>query len=99
VDRMQEEGKTGRGWIACTTDAIFLEKPSCYDLVIDLTSLTSNKATRPTLHVSRPLPQPAKGRGPTHQLSTTRFAWSDIKLVGHSCIFAPGLHLITAPLT
>jgi hypothetical protein len=65
-----------------TTDAIFLEKPSYYDLLIDLTTSTPNKATRPTFYSSKPLPpQPSNPRGPTHRLSTTRFAWSDIKLV------------------
>ena len=38
LDRLEAESKTGRGWIACTTDAIFLEKPAYYDLVIDLTT-------------------------------------------------------------
>ncbi|KAJ6511198.1 hypothetical protein C8R45DRAFT_966334 [Mycena sanguinolenta] len=67
----------GNGWVACTTDAIFLEKPSCYDLLIDLTTSTPNKATRPTFYASRP--QPAGSR-PTHRLSVVRFSWSDIKL-------------------
>ncbi|KAF7361070.1 hypothetical protein MSAN_01137900 [Mycena sanguinolenta] len=75
MDRMKVEGN---GWVACTTDAIFLEKPSCYDLLIDLTTSTPNKATRPTFHASRP--QPAGSR-PTHRLSVVRFSWSDIKLV------------------
>ncbi|TEB25766.1 hypothetical protein FA13DRAFT_1777318 [Coprinellus micaceus] len=34
-----DEDGVGRGWIACTTDALFLEKPSYYDLLIDLTSV------------------------------------------------------------
>ncbi|KAH6918331.1 hypothetical protein BKA70DRAFT_13308 [Coprinopsis sp. MPI-PUGE-AT-0042] len=29
----------GSGWVACTTDALFLEKPQYYDLLIDLTAL------------------------------------------------------------
>lgn len=109
-DRMQAEGRTGRGWIACTfspsqwhicinltvnsgtTDAIFLEKPSCYDLIIDLTTSTPNKATRPTFYASRPIhPQPiAPVRGPTHRLSVIRFAWSDVKLV-RTCQFFSSL--------
>ena len=64
-----------------TTDAIFLEKPSYYDLVIDLTTSTPNKASRPTFYVSRPLPQSNDRRGPTHKLSVIRFSWSDVKLV------------------
>ncbi|KAF5375835.1 hypothetical protein D9615_008178 [Tricholomella constricta] len=81
MDRLHSESLTGRGWIACTTDAIFLEKPSCYDLLIDLTTSTPNKATRPTFYASKPIPpQPGNSRSPTHRLSTIRFAWSDIKL-------------------
>ncbi|KAJ7263125.1 hypothetical protein B0H12DRAFT_1103444 [Mycena haematopus] len=84
MDRLQAEGNSGRGWVACTTDAIFLEKPSCYDLLIDLTTSTPNKATRPTFHASRPVQPPSSGpskaRGPTHRLSVVRFSWSDIKL-------------------
>ncbi|KAJ7812298.1 hypothetical protein B0H14DRAFT_3090505 [Mycena olivaceomarginata] len=78
-DRLQREGESGRGWVACTTDALFLEKPSCYDLLIDLTTSTPNKATRPTFYASRPV-QPPPPRGPTHRLSVVRFSWSDIKL-------------------
>ncbi|KAJ7186505.1 hypothetical protein C8R46DRAFT_980782 [Mycena filopes] len=83
LDRLQSEEISGRGWVACTTDAIFLEKPSCYDLLIDLTTSTPNKATRPTFYSSRPVPPPPAGqraRGPTHRLSVVRFSWSDIKL-------------------
>lgn len=64
-----------------TTDAIFLEKPSYYDLVIDLTTSTPSKATRPTLHSSREIQQPPGSRGPSHRLSVVRWTWSDIKLV------------------
>ncbi|KAJ6629882.1 hypothetical protein B0H10DRAFT_1985692 [Mycena sp. CBHHK59/15] len=84
MDRLQTEGESGRGWVACTSDAIFLEKPSCYDLLIDLTTSTPNKATRPTFYSSKPLQPPSAGpsrpRGPTHRLSVVRFSWSDVKL-------------------
>ncbi|KAJ3753991.1 hypothetical protein EV360DRAFT_87263 [Lentinula raphanica] len=82
VDRLQAESKSGKGWIACTTDAIFLERPSYYDLLIDLTTSTPNKATRPTFYSSRPIysQQASSSRGPTHRLSAIRFAWSDVKL-------------------
>ncbi|KAG9312677.1 hypothetical protein JVU11DRAFT_7094 [Chiua virens] len=76
---MHHEGKTGRGWIACTTDAIFLEKPSYYDLIIDLTTSTPSRTSRPTLYLSRPIQQ-STAKGPTHRLSLVRFTWSDIKL-------------------
>ncbi|KAJ7199700.1 hypothetical protein GGX14DRAFT_661774 [Mycena pura] len=83
LDRLQKEGDTGRGWVACTTDAIFLEKPACYDLLVDLTTLSPNRATRPTLYASRavpPAPGSSRSRGPTHRLSVVRFSWSDVRL-------------------
>ncbi|KAF8224903.1 hypothetical protein L208DRAFT_1308524 [Tricholoma matsutake] len=80
TDRLRSETQHGRGWIACTTDAMFLEKPSYYDLLIDLTTSTPSKATRPTFYMSKPIQQPSGSRGPTHCLSTIRFSWSDIKL-------------------
>lgn len=76
LDRLRAEGNTGRGWVACTTDAIFLEKPSCYDLLIDLTTSSPNNATRPTFYASR-----QSASSPTPRLSVVRFSWSDIKLV------------------
>ncbi|KAG6373655.1 hypothetical protein JVT61DRAFT_6320 [Boletus reticuloceps] len=79
LDKMHHEGKTGRGWIACTTDAIFLEKPSYYDLVIDLTTSTPSRTSRPMLYLSKPIQQ-TTAKGPTHRLSLVRFTWSDVKL-------------------
>jgi hypothetical protein len=67
-----------------TTDAIFLEKPSYYDLVIDLTTSTPSTTSRPTLYVSRPLPQQPGARGPSHRLSVMRWTWSDVKLVNQT---------------
>ncbi|KAJ3505023.1 hypothetical protein NLJ89_g7632 [Agrocybe chaxingu] len=81
LDRLESEGRTGRGWIACTTDAIFMEKPSYYDLLIDLTTSTPNKTTRPTFYASKPTTsQNGSSRTPPYRLSTIRFAWSDVKL-------------------
>ena len=80
LDMLKHAGESGRGWIACTTDAIFLDKPSYYDLVIDLTTSTPSKASRPTLYLSRPV-EPVSPRGPTYRLSTVQFTWSDVKLV------------------
>ncbi|KAH9946749.1 hypothetical protein B0H21DRAFT_742241 [Amylocystis lapponica] len=77
LDKLEMESKTGRGWIACTTDAIFLEKPSCYDLIIDLRTSTPN--TRPAFCVSKSSEHP-NGRGPSYRLSAVRFTWSDVKL-------------------
>ncbi|KAG2148869.1 hypothetical protein DEU56DRAFT_782570 [Suillus clintonianus] len=80
LDKMDREGKTGRGWVACTTDAIFMDKPSHYDLLIDLTTSTPSKTSRPTLYLSKPQPQQPGSKGPTHRLSVFRFTWSDIRL-------------------
>jgi hypothetical protein len=88
LDRLKAESQTGRGWIACTTDAIFLEKPSYYDLIIDLTTSTPNKYTRPTFYSSKPItPQQSNPKAPTHRLSTIRFAWSDVALVRNPLTF------------
>ena len=81
LDKLEFESKSGRGWIACTTDAIFLDKPSYYDLVIDLRSATPN--TRPAFFVSKPV-EPPSGRGPSFRLSSVRFTWSDVRLVSPS---------------
>jgi hypothetical protein len=76
--------KLGLIFMVGTTDAIFLEKPACYDLLIDLTTSTPSKATRPTFYASKPqlpLVQPGTSTAPQHKLSIIRFAWSDIRLV------------------
>ncbi|KAH9025915.1 hypothetical protein EDB84DRAFT_1611676, partial [Lactarius hengduanensis] len=80
IDMLERESRTGRGWIACTTDAVFLEKPQYYDLLIDLTSYapTERRATtRPGLQLA--IKEPS-ARRPTYRLSTIRFTWSDVKL-------------------
>ena len=66
-----------------TTDAIFLEKPSYYDLLIDLTTSTPNKATRPTFYASKPS-QAGMSSRPVFRLSVIRFTWSDVRLVSSS---------------
>src|SRR6266702_1401901 len=38
IDMLERESRIACGWIACTTDAVFLAKPQHYDLIIDLTS-------------------------------------------------------------
>lgn len=91
LDRMQ----TGEEWVACTTDAIFLEKPAYYDLLIDLTTSTPNKASRPTFYASKvvvppvptaPLTSSASSFSSSsssqtkYKLTTIRFAWSDVRL-------------------
>ncbi|KIP07191.1 hypothetical protein PHLGIDRAFT_30136 [Phlebiopsis gigantea 11061_1 CR5-6] len=80
LDRLTEENSDGQGWIACTTDAIFLEKPQYYDLLVDLTA-TPNRGARPTMASSKSAPSPSSmHKGRSFKLSTIRFTWSDIKL-------------------
>jgi hypothetical protein len=94
LDMLQSEDCCRRGWVACTTDAIFLEKPSCYDLVIDLTTSTPYKTSRPTLYLSRPTEWTEDGKGRRHRLSPVRFTWSDVKVVSILCIIGFS-HLFT----
>ena len=86
LDRLTEESLDGRGWIACTTDAIFLEKPQYYDLLVDLTT-TPNRGARPTMASSKVAPSPSPThKGRNFKLSTVRFTWSDVKLVSKEFI-------------
>jgi hypothetical protein len=62
-----------------TTDAIFMEKPQLYDLVIDLTTPSSPRSNRPSLLVSRPYGTTNAGK-PIYKLQSVRFTWSDFKL-------------------
>jgi hypothetical protein len=80
IDMLERESRTGRGWIACTTDALFLEKPQHYDLVIDLTTYASERlaTARPGLQLAI---KESYARRPTYRLSSVRFTWSDVKLV------------------
>ncbi|TDL23422.1 hypothetical protein BD410DRAFT_820784 [Rickenella mellea] len=81
IGRLESESEKGRGWIACTTDAIFLERPQYYDLIIDLTTSTPSKASRPTLYMSKPNPPSPNGkRKASWRLESIRFTWSDVKL-------------------
>jgi hypothetical protein len=77
---LEHESTTGRGWIACTTDAVFLEKPQYYDLVIDMTTFSPERASRPGLQLSVREPN-GHSRRPSYRLSTVRFTWSDVRLV------------------
>ncbi|KAF9650436.1 hypothetical protein BDM02DRAFT_3154894 [Thelephora ganbajun] len=80
LDMLQSEENCRRGWVACTTDAIYLEKPSFYDLVIDLTTSTPYKTGNPTLYLSRPTEWTGDGKARRHKLSPVRFTWSDLKV-------------------
>ena len=63
-----------------TTDALFLEKPQYYDLVIDTTTFSPERVSRPNLQLSVREPN-GRSRRPSYRLSTVRFTWSDVKLV------------------
>ena len=63
-----------------TTDALFLEKPQYYDLVIDMTTFSPERSSRPNLQLSVREPN-GRSRKPSYRLSTVRFTWSDVKLV------------------
>ena len=94
-DKLEFESKSGRGYIACTTDAIFLDKPLYYDLVIDLRFATTN--TRPAFFVSRPVELPSRC-GPSFRLSSICFTWRDGHLVSASCLrLSSNLLVLTLP--
>ncbi|GJJ11540.1 hypothetical protein Clacol_005774 [Clathrus columnatus] len=74
------------GWIACTTDAIFLEKPALYDLIIDM---TTTRPARPAFFISKAIPSSnslASSGGTSssikYRLVPTRFTFSDVRLWG-----------------
>ena len=78
IDRLERIHKEDRGWVAVTTDAIFLDKLSYYDLLIDLTTASPN--ARPTLWVTRRVDVGTAGAKEWRK-SIIRFVWSDLKLV------------------
>ncbi|KAG9012154.1 hypothetical protein FRB90_006872, partial [Tulasnella sp. 427] len=94
IDRLKAESQTGLGWIACTTDSIFKDRPALYDLIVDLTTATNSLApsspsptiTRPTLLMSRPTlssassPSKSPQSGSSYKLQLVRFTFSDIRL-------------------
>lgn len=67
-----------------------MEKPSHYDLLIDLTTSTPSKASRPTFYTSKPvdgsMSQPGLSKKPEYRLSMIRFTWSDVKLVSRDTL-------------
>ena len=94
---LEHESTTGRGWIACasffkelslefiltvgTTDAVFLEKPQYYYLVIDMMTFSPKRASCPGLQLSvRSQMVTPKSRRASYHLSTIRFTWSDVEL-------------------
>lgn len=77
MDRLEEQSSAHQGWIACTTDALFLEKQKSYDLLIDTTAAMSRKGARPILYSSNP---DASGSRQSQRHNIVRFTWSDLKL-------------------
>ncbi|KZW03276.1 hypothetical protein EXIGLDRAFT_759148 [Exidia glandulosa HHB12029] len=80
LDMLQSESWAGSGWIACTTDAIFMDKPVLYDLLIDMSTANWTTQSRPTMYMSRYNPAAVGTKKPTHKLSPVRFTWSDVRL-------------------
>ncbi|KAF7797002.1 hypothetical protein EIP86_008194 [Pleurotus ostreatoroseus] len=83
--RLDAASGAGRGWVACTTDAILLERPEGWDLVVDLTAGAlgggkgSGRGSRPALSMSRVF-EGGQGRKRGWRLETVRFTWSDVRL-------------------
>ncbi|KAH7334132.1 hypothetical protein B0J17DRAFT_675501 [Rhizoctonia solani] len=86
IEKLEEEAMRRTGWIACTTERIFLEKPHLYDLVVDLspsllahspaTKPTSSPDDKPVLSVS----VPNSTLSNQYKLAPTRPTFSDLKV-------------------
>jgi hypothetical protein len=79
-----------------TTDTVFLEKPQYYDLVIDMTTFSPERASRPDLQLSVREPN-GSSRRPLYRLSTIRFTWSDVKLVRPDPNYLPPFYNNASP--
>ncbi|KAB5590268.1 Protein LCHN [Ceratobasidium theobromae] len=93
IEKLGEETMKKTGWIACTTERIFLEKPHLYDLVVDLSpSLLAHSPQtkpdtpddKPVLSVSVPT---SSGSTPSllstqYKLAPTRPTFSDLRVFG-----------------
>jgi len=77
IDRLQEQSQSQRGWVACTTDALFLEKQKYYDLLIDMTAPMSRRGARPVLYASN---MQGSGTRLSNRRNVVRFTWSDVKM-------------------
>ncbi|KAF9026617.1 hypothetical protein BDZ89DRAFT_1161175 [Hymenopellis radicata] len=72
-------------WIACTTDAIFLEKPQCYDILFDV---SEQRMYTPSLirsaggegGVEEEEEEGEERRAGKWKLSGARWAWSDVRV-------------------
>ncbi|KAG8792032.1 hypothetical protein FRC12_007465 [Ceratobasidium sp. 428] len=87
IEKLGEDSLKRSGWIACTTERIFFEKPHLYDLVVDLSpSLLAHSPTavpassgddKPVLSVSVPSTSSS-----SYKLAPTRPTFSDLKTFG-----------------
>ncbi|KAL5638989.1 hypothetical protein ACGC1H_003384 [Rhizoctonia solani] len=90
IEKLEEEGMKRSGWIACTTERIFLEKPHLYDLVVDLspsllahspaTKPTSSPDDKPVLSVSVLNSTSTSSLANSYKLAPTRPTFSDLKI-------------------
>ncbi|KAF8321111.1 hypothetical protein DL93DRAFT_2152373 [Clavulina sp. PMI_390] len=78
IERLKAMSQNGQGWIACTTEKLFLEKPQLYDMVIDLTTPPA-PASRPLLFQSYPTSPPSSSPA-TYRLRPIAPTFSDIYL-------------------
>lgn len=69
-----------------------MEKPQYYDLIIDLSTSTPSKSSRPALYMSKPTRTSSTGKKkPSWKLEAVRYTWSDVKIVGCSIIIIDSL--------
>ncbi|QRV95416.1 LCHN protein [Ceratobasidium sp. AG-Ba] len=82
IEKLGDEGLKRTGWIACTTERIFLEKPHLYDLVVDLSPslLAHGAATGPDDKPVLSISSPSSSGSSTFKLSQTRPTYSDLKV-------------------
>jgi len=78
LDRLALETSRGYGWIACTTDKIFLDKTMTYDLIIDFTTPTQDHTLtlRPAFYAAQCR---FVGTQRETRLDLIRFTFSDLR--------------------
>ncbi|KAG8740951.1 hypothetical protein FRC10_003521 [Ceratobasidium sp. 414] len=84
IEKLSEDALKRSGWIACTTERIFFEKPHLYDLVVDLSPslLAHSPSTVPTSGDDKPVLSVAvpSSSSSTYKLAPTRPTYSDLKI-------------------
>ncbi|KAI0686467.1 hypothetical protein BC835DRAFT_1379466 [Cytidiella melzeri] len=108
IDQLQRPA-SGNGWIACTTDSVFVDKTRCWDLLVDVTScdfsLLTSTPLRAPVGEGRPrmyVPKGSLDSGSHAELKSgkkefARFAWSDVKFWTDLTRLAPVTATSTSP--